>query len=832
MVALGEVDERHVLDARGRVVEAHARLPPRAVPTVGGGADDDGVTQHRVQAEEGDVVLGEHRTLGLHAFRPHAEAAILPCDGALEHRGGGRLVVLHEHADAPLPAGPARGVGDVVAERAERQLADVHVHAGAQARGRVREVVPEPVSVGARRGVLHQVVGRVGDPERRRGVVGLEDPLAVLGSAGRQAEVAPQRVAHLDPVLEEVAVPLRLVPDGVAHLDVVAAVDGQAAVEGVVNRRAAHVAAGGAAHHVEVDRVPGEPARLAEPDELRAGDVKHRSAEDHHVAALAGGPGRVGGTDADVAGQVADLAVLGDGRTGELVGLTPVGGREWLVELDRAAGHGDDGALLGLVGVQAGGREHHAVADGPAGGVLQLQPGRPGDGGPGQPRPRVVGGVSVDVQRAALHRDRAEPGPGDLVAFARVQDHVDPAGQRGLLGADGQPALDHDPVDLDRHVHVGDGQRPVDLDAAQHRRLDVEQDRPVRRDGHGVPGRRQASTPGGGVRPRQGPLDRGRGVAGGDRGRHVDAVDRRGRRGRGVRTGGDVAGADGLLHLPRQGSGATDEVCGRREATLAVHERCRLGGVAQGRGVAQQQHAAGAGDGRAGHEGVGPAAPRCDPDRGGVALLVELLARDGDGGVVARVARDTVDLAVDQGVGGRQHGVGHRSGPADDGQGADAAGGDGLCRGGGQRVVGGQEDRDPEGGSPGRRRQGVGPAPLRIVVGPLDQQPVGCVGGRRDLDGDRGKGCPAVVGTDAPDRGDAGVEGLTRHRRGQLPHQDRSAGPEPLDLLHGGVVEGVRAGQQDWGVQRGGEGCSGQRVGVGIGPGQDDRVAAVTVGGA
>jgi hypothetical protein len=114
--------------------------------------------------------------------------------------------------------------------------------------------------VGAAAGdVSLKVVVAVDEPvDGGRGVGG--EAHEVLARVG--AEVARDDVLSLQPVLDKVDVPARLEGHVVLHAQVVDAVDGDGAVERVVDRVLAHVRVLDGADHVEVDRVAADAPHL------------------------------------------------------------------------------------------------------------------------------------------------------------------------------------------------------------------------------------------------------------------------------------------------------------------------------------------------------------------------------------------------------------------------------------------------------------------------------------------------------------------------------------------------------------------------------------------
>src|SRR4030095_7135857 len=147
----------------------------------------------------------------------------------------------------------------------------------------LREGEPETCRVGTRGHVVAVGVVRIGDPERRRRVIRRDqDVLGVLAGrievrAGRRSErgevsrvaglgrmtlgldrqVADVLVAGLDAVFEEEAVTDGVVGHIVLNLQIVRAMHGHAAVEGVVDRGVPDVLALAVTDYMPVDRIPG-----------------------------------------------------------------------------------------------------------------------------------------------------------------------------------------------------------------------------------------------------------------------------------------------------------------------------------------------------------------------------------------------------------------------------------------------------------------------------------------------------------------------------------------------------------------------------------------------
>ena len=125
------------------------------------------------------------------------------------------------------------------------------------------------------------------------------------------------------------------------------------------------------ADQVPVDRIAGQSHVLAHAIELDALDI-HLASDHRHDVPAEVGLFRVGRClDLDVARQQADFAALVHVE-GDLAEVHVV---ELLVERDRVAADGGDGAPLGLPGIEIRRGEDDLVADAPAGGVQHLDRG-------------------------------------------------------------------------------------------------------------------------------------------------------------------------------------------------------------------------------------------------------------------------------------------------------------------------------------------------------------------------------------------------------------------------------------------------------------------------
>ena len=208
-----------------------------------------------------------------------------------------------------------------------------------------------------------------------RGEVGRDARLGRM-ALGLDREVVDELVAVLDAVFEEEAVTDGVVGHVVLDAQVIRAVHGHAAAVGVVDRGVLDVLALAFADQMPVDRIAGERQVLAHAIELDARDIHLARGHRHDVAAEER-LFRIGrGLDLDVARQQADFAALIDVE-GDLAEVHVV---ERLVERDRVAADGGDGAPLGLPRIEVGRREDDLVADAPARGVQHLDRGAAGFG--------------------------------------------------------------------------------------------------------------------------------------------------------------------------------------------------------------------------------------------------------------------------------------------------------------------------------------------------------------------------------------------------------------------------------------------------------------------
>ena len=249
-----------------------------------------------------------------------------------------------------------------------------------------------------------------------------------------------------------------------------------------------------------VDRIPGQRQVLAHPIELDALDKHLAGAHGHHMPALEG-LFRVGRClELDIARQQTDFAtfihVEGD--------LAEVHVVQFLVERDRIALDGGNGAPLGLPGIEIRGREDNLVTGSPARRVQDLDGGAAGRGGLGQLGPGVLP-VAVQVQGSAHDHDSAVT---HTLHGLFIRDGVGEGNRRlarvgAGLGADFQFPMQHDPLGGQFKVgSVGEAEFAVDRQTAQRRRSDVEDDVLARGNGDLVTGAGHASVwPGGSIRP-------------------------------------------------------------------------------------------------------------------------------------------------------------------------------------------------------------------------------------------------------------------------------------------------------------------------------------------
>ena len=184
-------------------------------------------------------------------------------------------------------------------------------------------------------------------------------------------QVVHELVAVLDAVFEEEAVTDDVVGHVVLDAHVIGAMHGHAAVVGVVDGGILDVLALGVAHQMPVDRIARQLHVLAHAIELDALD-EHLARDHRHDVAALEGLLRIGrGLDLDVARQQTHFAALIHVE-GDLAEVHVV---ELLVERDRVAADGGNGATLGLARIEIRGGEDDLVADPPAGGVQHLDRG-------------------------------------------------------------------------------------------------------------------------------------------------------------------------------------------------------------------------------------------------------------------------------------------------------------------------------------------------------------------------------------------------------------------------------------------------------------------------
>src|SRR5690606_10998418 len=129
---------------------------------------------------------------------------------------------------------------------------------------------------------------------------------------GLDGQVADERVAGLDAVFHEEAVPDGVVGDVVLDQRIVGAVHRHAAAVAVVDRRVPDVLPRRIAGEVPVHRVARQRQVLTHAGQLDARDPHARARHGHDVPAEVGLLGIVRSLNADIAGQQADLAALVD----------------------------------------------------------------------------------------------------------------------------------------------------------------------------------------------------------------------------------------------------------------------------------------------------------------------------------------------------------------------------------------------------------------------------------------------------------------------------------------------------------------------------------------
>ena len=220
---------------------------------------------------------------------------------------------------------------------------------------------------------------------------------------GLDRQVADELVAVLDAVFEEEAVADGVVGDVVLDAQVVGAVHGHAAVVGVVDRGVLDVLALRLPHQVPVDRVARQRQVLAHAVQFDACDVHLARA----AIAMMWPPKKDCSASSDawtlmLRVRQADFAALVDVE-GDLAEVHVV---KRLVERERVAADGGDGAPLGLARIEVGGGEDDLVTHPPARGIEHLDRGGAGLGRAGQLAPGI-GAVAVQVERAAQQHDAA-----------------------------------------------------------------------------------------------------------------------------------------------------------------------------------------------------------------------------------------------------------------------------------------------------------------------------------------------------------------------------------------------------------------------------------------
>jgi hypothetical protein len=266
----------------------------------------------------------------------------------------------------------------------------------------------------------------------------------------------------------------------------------------------------GIADQMPVDRIPGKRQVLAHAIELDTLDEHLARAHRHHVAAVERRLFRVGRRlELDVARQQTDFAAFIDVE-GDLAEVHVV---QFSIERDRVPADGGNGAPLGLPGIEIGGREDDLVTRPPARGVEDLDGRAACRGGLCQLGPGVRP-IAVQVQGAAHEHDPAvhaiirATDAADIFVFDVVgEGNRRLAGMGPGFGADLQFPVHHDPLGGQLEVgSVGEGQFAVDVQTAQRRRTDVEDDLLACGNGDRLACARHASVwPGGRIRPARRP---------------------------------------------------------------------------------------------------------------------------------------------------------------------------------------------------------------------------------------------------------------------------------------------------------------------------------------
>jgi len=158
-------------------------------------------------------------------------------------------------------------VSHVVLELAQLLVLGAHVRIERGSNGRLLQIVPVGVAIGATSSVVANDVIRVGDPDGRRGLIGVEQrPRA----AHVENQVALNQILALNGILNEDSVTHGVVSYIVLHTQVVHAMDGYSTVERMMDGIVAHIRAMHGADHVEMDGVRTEDEGLADKGQLNA----------------------------------------------------------------------------------------------------------------------------------------------------------------------------------------------------------------------------------------------------------------------------------------------------------------------------------------------------------------------------------------------------------------------------------------------------------------------------------------------------------------------------------------------------------------------------------
>mmetsp|Transcript_468 Transcript_468/g.710 ORF Transcript_468/g.710 Transcript_468/m.710 type:complete len:709 (+) Transcript_468:3585-5711(+) len=262
-------------------------------------------------------------------------------------------------------------VGNIVFELAKFLVLGAHVGVEGWANGRLLQIVPVRVAIGAASVVVADDVVGVGDPNGGRGLIGVEQR---PGAAHVKDQVTLNQVLALDSIFDEDGVAHGVIGDVVLDTQVVDTVDGSRAVERVVDGVVAHVGLVHGTNHVEVNRVGAQDESLADHGQLNAintansGLIARRVADDNSTVLVVRGV--LGVTlELDVTGEKTDLSAHLNRFRAEGLDASVMLGEEGTIELDDrvAINVSDlfDGALLGVTTRVGGGSDDDFLTDSP-----------------------------------------------------------------------------------------------------------------------------------------------------------------------------------------------------------------------------------------------------------------------------------------------------------------------------------------------------------------------------------------------------------------------------------------------------------------------------------